>query len=110
MRPVIACLLSIPLLALVFALQTPAAEAMGHVEAFEKNCASCHGEAGDANTAVGKAMKIPSFVGSDLADMEPEAICEKAHANPKHKSMLSKVDEATLSAACMRVKELASGS
>jgi mono/diheme cytochrome c family protein len=100
---------------LAFALVTPlllasTAAAMGHQEAFEKNCASCHGAEGTADTPVGKAMKIPSFADAGLADMEPEAICEKVKGLDKHKSMLDKVDDATLSAACMRVKELAAGS
>ncbi|MDX1648747.1 MAG: hypothetical protein R3263_02730 [Myxococcota bacterium] len=107
MRRVLPFLLSLPLLAIGFALTAPDARAMGHVPAFEENCASCHGAAGDADTPVGKAMKIPSFVGSELADMEPDAICEKVRGIDKHGSVLKKADEETLSAACMRVKELA---
>ena len=31
---------------------------------YAKRCASCHGEDGTASTPVGRALKIPSFVGS----------------------------------------------
>lgn len=109
MRRTLATMSTLALALALPILLASAASAMGHAKAYEESCASCHGAEGTADTPVGKAMKIPSFAGSDLAQMEPEAICEKVKGLDKHKSMLDKVDEADLSAACMRVKELAAG-
>lgn len=78
--------------------------------AFQANCAKCHGAEGKGDTAVGKAMKVPSLPESDLGEMEATAICEKAHAITQHKSFIEKLDADTLAAACRRIKELASAS
>lgn len=97
-------LLAVPL-ALVLASPVHA----GDDSVFQANCAKCHGAAGDADTAVGKAMNIPSFVGSAWAEAEPEAICEKVRSVPQHRAFLKKLDAEQLAAACHTVHELAEG-
>lgn len=100
-----------PLLALAGLLPLLVAGAAGADEgdaaAFEANCASCHGADGTADTPVGRAMKVPSLAGSELAEAEAEAICEKVRGIAKHGAALKKVEEADLLAACRAVKELA---
>lgn len=99
---------------LLFAFALPVSLACGATAdssraVYEASCASCHGADGAADTPVGRAMEIPSFAGSGLAEATPEAICEKLEASEKHRSVVEKLDPQALAASCARVKELAAG-
>ena len=45
---------------------------------FKQHCASCHGETGKADTAAGKAMKVPALAGdakvAGMADADIAAV------------------------------------
>ena len=51
---------------------------------YKSNCAPCHGVAGDANTAAGKAFKVPSF-SSDGVLKESDADLLAVEKNGKGK-------------------------
>ena len=98
--------------AIALALASPAVSAAqdqadADAQAFQASCASCHGGDGTGDTPVGRAMKVPSFPGSELAAAEATAICERAREVSQHAALLSKIDADALAAACRRVKELA---
>jgi mono/diheme cytochrome c family protein len=90
----------------VLALAPTGSLAMHH-ETYETECAKCHGDDGTADTPVGKAMKVPSFVGSEWAEADPAAICDAVRANAKHKAIVGKLDDEALMASCRKVKDLA---
>jgi mono/diheme cytochrome c family protein len=62
---------------------------------YQKNCASCHGPDGKAQTPAGKAMKAPAIAGTKLT---PEQVVEKLKTIDKHKSVVSKLSDAELMA------------
>ena len=104
-RNALACAIA---LALALPAVSPAEDAAdADAQAFLASCASCHGAQGTGDTPAGRAMKVPSFPGSELAGSEATAICERAREVSQHAALLKKVDAATLAAACRRVKELA---
>ena len=51
---------------------------------YKSNCAPCHGLVGDANTAAGKAFKVPSF-SSDAVLKDPDATLLAIEKNGKGK-------------------------
>jgi len=60
---------------------------------YAKNCASCHGPDGKADTPAGKAMKVPAIAGHD-ADGTVTTIRE----NAKHKGISKKLSDEELQA------------
>jgi len=92
-------------LVLVGGLSTMPASA---ADVFKEKCASCHGETGHAETAAGKAMKVPALAGdAKVAAMSQADIVAAIKANPKHASMLKKLSDDDVAAAAARVKEVA---
>ena len=74
---------SIPLSILVvgFALAVGSAYAASDGAAvYKASCASCHGEAGAADTPVGAAMKIPPLSGKAAADVSKHLSDAANHA------------------------------
>jgi len=78
---------------------------------YEANCVKCHGADGHGDTPMGKAMKAksladPKWAAEDSAD----AVVSAFRANPKHKSIASKVSDDDLRAIAVHIRELAGGS
>lgn len=87
---------SVALAAVSFALlgAAPALAADG-AALYQANCAKCHGEDGNADTPLGKAMKaLPIHAGT----LPPEKVVEYVRANAKHKSLSGKLDDEQLDA------------
>ena len=75
---------------------------------FKQHCASCHGETGKADTAAGKAMKVPALAGdAKVAGMADADITGAIKANAKHAAVLKKVTDADIAAVAAYVKGLA---
>jgi len=77
---------------------------------FKKNCASCHGETGKADTAASKALKVPALAGdAKVAAMSDADVIAKIKANAKHAAVLKKVTDADVAALATYAKGLAAG-
>lgn len=75
---------------------------------FKANCASCHGETGKADTAAGKALKVPALAGdANVAGMADADVVAKIKGNAKHAAALKKVNDADIAAVATYVKGLA---
>jgi mono/diheme cytochrome c family protein len=75
---------------------------------YKGQCAKCHGETGKADTAAGKAMKVPALAGdAKVAGMSDADLVAKIKENKKHAAL--KVTDADLAAVATYVKQLASG-
>jgi mono/diheme cytochrome c family protein len=70
-----------------------AALAADGAELFAKNCGSCHGADGKAETPAAKAMKVPAIAGHE-ADGTLSAVRE----NDKHKAVSGKLSDEELQA------------
>jgi mono/diheme cytochrome c family protein len=62
---------------------------------YAANCVKCHGEDGNAQTAVGKAMKVPPLHAGQLS---PEKVIEHVRGSAKHKSVAGKLSDEELTA------------
>jgi mono/diheme cytochrome c family protein len=87
---------SVTLAALSFALlgAAPTLAADGGA-LYQTNCAKCHGEDGNADTPVGKAMKAPPVHAGTLP---PAKVVEYVRTNAKHKSISAKLSDEELDA------------
>ena len=86
------------LVILVFA--TPIAVAADGGALFAKNCASCHGADGGADTPVGKAMKIPVINAHDVA-----GTIKEIRESDRHKTISPKLNDEELAAIAEAVSE-----
>jgi mono/diheme cytochrome c family protein len=76
---------------------------------FKAQCAKCHGETGQADTAPGKALKTPALAGdAKVAGMALPDIVAAVKANKKHESFIKKLSDDDISAAAGYAKDLAS--
>jgi len=64
----------------LFAASTWAADGAA---VYKANCAKCHGDTGQADTAAGKAMKVPPL-GANLGKMSAGDIAAKLRSDAKH--------------------------
>lgn len=62
---------------------------------YKANCAKCHGDDGNANTPVAKAMKVPPLHAGALP---PEKVVEHVRTDAKHKSISGKLSDEELDA------------
>jgi mono/diheme cytochrome c family protein len=62
---------------------------------YAANCAKCHGEDGKAQTAVGKAMKVPPL---KPGEMSPDKLVAYVRGNEKHQSVAGKLGDEDLRA------------
>jgi len=86
-----------------------AAEADGKA-LYEANCSKCHGATGDADTAVGKAMKAASLHDPKLAAADgPQFVMKHVRDDPKHASVSKAVKDSDLQAIAAFVQRLAAG-
>jgi cytochrome c553 len=81
-------------------------------ELFNKACAGCHGETGNADTKKGKAAKAKSYheaeLNSKLTAADAEAFVTKnVRTSKKHKNVTKKVTDEELAAIAAYVKVLA---
>jgi mono/diheme cytochrome c family protein len=77
---------------------------------FKAQCAKCHGETGQADTAAAKTLKVPPLAGdAKVAGMSDADVVAAVKANAKHAPVLKTLSEADLGAAAIHAKQLASG-
>ena len=75
---------------------------------FKQHCASCHGDTGKADTAVGKALKVPPLAGdAKVAGMSDADVVAKIKTNDKHKSFIKKLSDDDITTVATHVKTLA---
>ena len=60
---------------------------------YSADCAKCHGDDGKADTAVGKAMKVPAFSAGSAG-----LVVEQVRSNEKHKALSAKLSDEELQA------------
>jgi cytochrome c553 len=85
---------TIPLAAvLLVAISVPAFAADG-AAVFKADCAGCHGQTGHADTAIGKAMKVPQLAGdAKIQKMSSSDIVALIKSNPKHPATVKGLDD-----------------
>jgi mono/diheme cytochrome c family protein len=77
---------------------------------FKQHCASCHGESGKADTAAGKALKVPALAGdAKVAAMADADVIAKIKSNAKHAAALKKLTDADVATLATYVKGVAAG-
>ena len=77
---------------------------------YKAQCAKCHGDTGQADTAAGKALKVPMLKGdAKVAGMSAEDVAKSVKANEKHKSFVTKLTDEQVNAAAGFAKGLAGG-
>ena len=92
----------------VLSLGPSPASAEDGAKLYEANCVKCHGADGHGDTPMGKAMKATSLVAPKWAAKDSaDAVVSAFHANPKHKSIASKVSDDDLRAIAVHIRELA---
>lgn len=75
---------------------------------FKSHCAKCHGETGQADTPVAKAMKTPVLTGNaDVAGTSDADLLARVKEVKKHGAV--KLDDTDLAAAVTYTKQLAGG-
>ncbi len=95
-------------LALLTAITSGLAWAGDGEALYGEHCATCHGADGRADTPLGKALKVPSLVDPKWTSADTaEALVTAFHANPKHKTVESKVTDDELRAIATHVAKLA---
>jgi mono/diheme cytochrome c family protein len=84
----------VSVLATIFLLSfSSAALAADGAALFAKNCGSCHGADGKAETPAAKAMKVPAIAGHDAA-----ATLTEVRGSDKHKAPSGKLSDEELQA------------
>jgi len=93
--------------ALLLTTATVAAAADG-AAVYKAQCAKCHGDTGHADTAVGKALKVPALAGdANVAAMADADVVTKIKTNAKHQAFIKSVSDDDVSAVAKYVKQLA---
>jgi mono/diheme cytochrome c family protein len=90
----------------VFVFVATATWAADGAAVYKTHCAKCHGDTGKAESAAGKAMKVPAF-DAKVGAMSADEIVAKVKANAKHATVMKAVGDDDLAAAAAHVKELA---
>lgn len=62
---------------------------------YARDCAKCHGEDGKAQTAVGKAMKVPPL---HAGQMSADQLVAYVRGNAKHKSVAAQLSDEEITA------------
>lgn len=109
MRRSLAYLLAMTVAAGLCVLTARPARAADGAALYSADCAKCHGADGHADTAVGRAMKVPPLAVPKWAAADAtDAFLAAFHENPKHKSVATKVSDDDLRAINAFVQTLAS--
>ena len=75
---------------------------------YKQYCASCHGDTGKADTAAGKALKVPALAGdAKVAGLSDADVIAKIKTNDKHKSFLKKLSDDDIATLATHVKGFA---
>lgn len=92
---------------LITGVGSPATAADG-AAIYAAQCAKCHGDSGKADTAVGKAMKVPPLAGdANLQKMSDADVAAKIKENAKHPPTTKGLSTDDLNAVAAYVKQLA---
>jgi cytochrome c553 len=74
------------------------AEMRQNAEAFQANCAACHGQDGRGDTAVGRQMSIPDLASEAVQEQTDEEMREKAAEVTVHSSLRQRIGDTFLRA------------
>ncbi len=75
---------------------------------YKAQCAKCHGDTGQADSAAAKAMKVPALAGdAKVAGMSDADLTKQIKENKKHAGL--KASDADFAAVVTYVKQLAGG-
>jgi mono/diheme cytochrome c family protein len=94
----------------ILVLLAATAHAADGAKVYAGQCAKCHGESGQSDTAAGKAMKAPALAGNaKVAGMSAADIAAAIKASAKHPAAVKQLGADDLDAAAAHVKTLAGG-
>ena len=75
---------------------------------YKAQCAKCHGDTGNADTTVGKAMKVPAIVGdANIQKMSDADVAARIKGNAKHPPTVKSLSDDDVNAVAAYVKQLA---
>jgi len=80
-------------------------------QVYKARCAKCHGDTGHADTAAGKALKVPALAGdAKVAGLSVADLVKNMKENAKHakSGVLKDMSDADIEAAATHAKGLAS--
>jgi len=99
--------MSRPLTAALLLLATTTWAADG-TAVYKANCAKCHGDTGQADSPVAKAMKVPALAGdAKVAGMADADVAGNIKANQKHAAFIKSLSDDDVTAVAAYVKTLA---
>jgi mono/diheme cytochrome c family protein len=75
---------------------------------YAKNCSSCHGMSGGADTPAGKALKAAVLKDPKFASIEVAQVIKDLRELPKHKAVSGAVTDAEIAAITTHIHALAS--
>ena len=74
---------------------------------YKAQCAKCHGDTGQADTGVAKAMKVPALAGdANLQKMSEADVAARIKGNAKHPSAVKGLSDEDMKAVAAYVKQL----
>jgi mono/diheme cytochrome c family protein len=75
---------------------------------YKAQCAKCHGDTGNADTTVGKAMKVPALAGdANIQKMSESDVAARISGNAKHPPTVKSLSADDVNAVAAYVKQLA---
>ena len=87
-----------------------AASAADGAAIYKEQCAKCHGDTGQADTVIGKAMKVPALAGdANIQKMSVSDVAARIKGNEKHPPTVKSVSGDDLNAVAAYVKQMAGG-
>jgi mono/diheme cytochrome c family protein len=85
-----------------------AAHAADGAAIFKAQCAKCHGDTGQSDTTIGKAMKVPPLAGdANVQKMSEADVAARIKGNAKHPPTIKSLSDDDINAVAAYVKELA---
>ena len=87
---------------------TSAAQAADGAAIFKEQCAKCHGDTGQSDTTIGKAMKVPALAGdANIQKMSEADVAARIKGNAKHQPTIKSLTDDDINAVAAYVKQLA---